>query len=135
MHMISRSCLPGVVLMMGMTLPGCALHKTGDPNHNEKIRYQMAHAHAGELLQAAGSDLDAHDDYDLMIFFRRHNDLVRRIVHRYELYDFLKTSPKPGPERFVIAYDDATRRTYLRSDLRSNENLESLPVVDGSGGR
>jgi len=110
---------------------GCYL---GDPNHNPKVRYAMATRHAREALKDAGYDLTpGYPDYDLMIFGRRHYDRETEVLHHLVLYDFLKIADKPGPNRFVIAYDTATRETYLRPDLRSNENLERLaPAANAS---
>jgi hypothetical protein len=108
-------------------LSGCVIN---DPNHNEKIRFSMARIHAERVLAESGSSLrPCPPDYELMTFWRKHYDEPTRAVHVYELYDFLKTSAQPGPDRFVIAYDKATRKTYLRADLRSNENLEILPAA------
>lgn len=104
---------------------GCTLN---DPNRIDKVRYSMAHDHAQKVLLQSGSKLNAFYDYDLMTFGRRHFDEDTRILHRYQLYDFVKKTDAHGPERFVIAYDYATRKTYLRSDLRSNENLTTLPA-------
>jgi hypothetical protein len=110
------------VICLLSILPGCALT---DPNHNEKIRWGMAQVHAGDVIKNAGADPR---QYEQEVFTRKYYDRATHVVHVYELYDFMKTSPDPGPDRFVIAYDKATRKTYLRSDLRSNENLERLPV-------
>lgn len=119
------TCL--TMLYCGFALvSGCTIN---DPNHNEKIRYSMADIHARRVLAEAGLGEDR-GKYELMVFWRRHYDEDTKLVHVLELYDYLKTSPAPGPDRFVIAYDKATRKTYLRSDLRSNENLESLPTVE-----
>lgn len=64
-----------------------------------------------------------------MLEFRRgHYDAETKVFHKYQLYDFLKTSPGPGPAHFVIAYDTATRKTCLRADLRSNQDLDRLPA-------
>ncbi len=88
----------------------------------------MAHGHARKVLRKAGSDLRPyHPDYELMIFWRRFYDESTMTIHDCQLYDFLKLSSRLGPCRFVIAYDKATRETYLRADLRSDENLEFLP--------
>jgi hypothetical protein len=117
-------------------LTGCALaeplgiilsgHELDDPNIIPQARYQMAHLHAQQALADAGFSTDHfRDQFDLEIFTRRHVD--GDVVHHYELYEFLKTAPTPGPERIVIAYDDVTRTTYIRRDLRSNQDLTSLP--------
>lgn len=91
------------------------------------MRYQMAHLHAARVLEEAGSSLRPYrPDYDLEMFWRKHYDEEAKVLHVYQLYDFLKASSEPGPDRFVIAYDNVTRETYLRNDLRSNANLESL---------
>ncbi|GJM25525.1 MAG: hypothetical protein DHS20C16_19400 [Phycisphaerae bacterium] len=95
------------------------------------MRYQMAHLHAARVLEEAGSGLRPYrPDYDLEVFWRKHYDKEAEILHVYQLYDFLKTSQEPGPKRFVIAYDKATRETYLRKDLRSNRNLKSVPMSE-----
>ena len=112
-----------IVVCLLALLSGCSLN---DPNRNGKVRNSMASVHAGKVLSDAGSSLKPyHPDYDLMIFGRRHYDESTTTLHLYTLYDFLKVSPEPGPDHFVIAYDKATRKTYLRSDLRSNENMDS----------
>jgi hypothetical protein len=110
--------------VFGLCVTGCAL---SDPNHNPKVRYAWAHQHAERVLRDAGTQLSPYSDYDLMTFYRRQWDESAEVMHKYELYDFLKICATPGPPRFVIAYDMATRKTYLRADLRSNENLERLP--------
>jgi hypothetical protein len=123
--------LTGALFSFGMLTSGCSLLHMNDPNHNDKIRYSMAYGHAAKVIQEAGSELKAgHPDYDVMTFWRRHYDEEARILHDCQLYDFLKVSKHPGPDRFVIAYDKATRETYLRADLRSNENLSCLPTVE-----
>lgn len=99
-----------------------------DPNHNDKIRYHMAMKHAEHVLRETGSKLSVFDDYELMIFLRKHFDRTTRMVHRYQLYDFVKKADGDGPMRFVIAYNKATKKTYLRNDLRSNKNLDKLLV-------
>ncbi len=117
---------PSIIVSMYslVILSGCAIN---DPNKNDKIRYSMAHIHANRVLTEAGSNLESHyPDYSMMTFRRDHYDRSTHVVHVCELYDFLKVSPEPGPERFVIAYDKVTRKTYLRANLRSNENLERL---------
>ncbi len=98
-----------------------------DPNRNPKMRHWMAHQHADRVLAQVGDGLSCFDDYDLMVFWRRHFDEETRVLHDYQLYDVVKTSDRPGLKRFIIAYDTATRKTYLRSELRSNENIDSLP--------
>ena len=106
-----------------LLLGGCNLD---DPNVNEHIRYQMAMAHAKATIERGGSSLSPdRPDYNLEIFFRRHFDEKANIRHSYEIYDFLKNSHSPGPERIIIAYDNVTRMTHLRSNLRSNVNLDS----------
>ena len=122
-----RAKLPiAVAVCLFALLSGCAIN---DPNRNDKIRYSMAHAHAKRSLSEAGSSLTPYwPDYELLTFWRRHYDTPTKTIHDYKLYDFLKVSPEPGPSRFVIAYDTATRKTYLRADLRSNENMERLRV-------
>ena len=124
-----RAKLPiAVAVCLFALLSGCAIN---DPNRNDKIRYSMAHIHAKRALSEAGSSLTPYrPDYELMVFWRRHYDTCTKTIHDCQLYDFLKVSPKPGPERFVIAYDKATRKTYLRADLRSDENMESLRSVE-----
>ena len=88
----------------------------------------MALEHAEHVIRETGSNLRPyHPDYELMIFWRRDYDESTKILHHYELYDLMKTSQQPGPDRFVIAYDKVTRKTYLRTDLRSNENITTLP--------
>ena len=126
---MSRTTLLIAVFVCFLALrSGCAIN---DPNRNDKMRYQMAHSHARRVLTETGSDLTPYSpDYELMIFWRRHYDESTKTVHDCQLYDFVKASPEPGPERFVIAYDKATRKTYLRADLRSNENLEALRSVE-----
>lgn len=112
---------------------GCsnAIKSMDDPNVNPKIRFMMATSHAREVLADAGNGQTPNQlDYDMMIFTRRVFDESTQTEHHLELYDFLKTSSHCGPQRFVIAYDDVTRKTYLRSDLRSNENLDSLPLAE-----
>jgi len=94
-----------------------------DPNHNDKIRFSMAYAHAEQVLKEQGSSSST---YDVMVFWRRHYDENTHVIHDCQLYDFLKTTAGPGPEHFVIAYDKATRETYLRTDLRSDQNITSL---------
>ena len=98
-----------------------------DLSRIEKLRYSMAHVHAQKVLSDAGSSLSPyHPDYELMVFWRYYIDeCTPKTLHECKLYDFLKVSPEPGPDHFVIAYDKATRKTYLRSDLRSNENMDS----------
>lgn len=110
---------------------GCNL---SDPNYNDKMRYQMAHLHAADVLKAAGCELSPFGggNYNLMEFWTKYYDEKTKIVHFYQLYDFLKICDKPGPDRFVIAYDTVTRKTYLRSDLRSNVNLDRLPATQPS---
>ena len=122
-----RARLPiAVAVCLVALLSGCAIN---DPNRNGKLRYSMAHIHAKRALSEAGASLTPYrPDYGLMIFCRRHYDTRTETIHDYQLYDFLKLTPKPGPNRFVIAYDDVTRKTYLRADLRSDENLDSLRV-------
>lgn len=117
-----------LLILAGATflcLPGCLIN---DPNHNEKVRWGLAEEHAMNALRDSGCRLTC-SDYELMVFWRRHtpkeNGLY--IVHDMQLYDYIKKSEKPGPDHFVIAYDKATRKTYLRSDLRSNENLDAIP--------
>lgn len=112
-------CTIGLAILI--CIAGCTFD---DPNANEKIRYQMAKMHAISELERVHADLE---DYDLMVFHRRHYDQESREVHHYELYDYLKTSSGAGPVRFVVAYDNVTRQTYLRSDLRSNSNIDRLP--------
>ena len=124
---ISCWCL-GLLAVSAAFVPGCALLSMNDPNANDKIRYQMAHLHAQRVLREAGSQLRPYTpDYDLMTFWRRDYDEQTTVIHDYQLYDFLKTSREPGPDRFEIAYDTATRETYLRTDLRSNQNVGTLP--------
>jgi hypothetical protein len=115
--------LPCVVAVL--SLSGCTIN---DPNHNAKIRYSMAMGHAQRVLKEAGSSLEILKDYNTLTFRRMHFDHDTRVVHVFELYDFVKNSPGVGPEAFVIAYDKVTRKTYLRADLRTNENLETLPT-------
>ncbi len=129
----------GALVVLGMLTPGCTflayLHGS-DPNNNDKLRYVKAHNHAQKVLRESGSELSPYPpDYDLMTFWRRHYVEETLTIHDCQLYDFLKTSEKPGPDRFVIAYDKATRKTYLRADLRSNENIETLPPVGSSSER
>jgi hypothetical protein len=117
-----------MLILLGSINSGCSLLYINDPNSNDKIRYSMAHAHAERGLREAGSKLHPYSpDYDVMVFWRRHYDEKTQTIHDCQLYDFLKTSRQPGPDRFVIAYDMATRKTYLRTDLRSDVNIESLP--------
>lgn len=100
---------------------GCHLN---DPNHNPKIRYQLAIIHANEFLKESGSSLRCHyPSYDLEMFSRFWYDEETETEHPLVLYDYLKTTNESGPRRFVIAYDKFDRRTYLRTDLRSNQNL------------
>ena len=107
---------------------GCVLI---DPHSNPKTRYAKAMNHAERVLREAGSDLRPYKDhYDLMTFTRSHWDAEQEIMFIYKLYDFVRITDKPGPDHFVIAYDKKTGETYLRSDLRSNKNLESLPKTD-----
>lgn len=89
----------------------------------------MAYEHAQSALHESGWTLDPYKDYDLEIFRRRFAERVEQEYrhHDLELYDFLKKASSPGPDRFVIAYDNVTKATYLRQDLRSNENLANLP--------
>ena len=118
-----------IALAMGLsglvTTSACSLAHIGDPNHNDKIRYSMAHGHAAQVLDEQGVELDLHRDYESMTFWRRDYDEENHVLHDYQLYDFLKTSDRLGPERLLIAYDTATRQTYRRSNLRSNENLDA----------
>ena len=113
-----------ILSLIGLLSGGCTIN---DPNHNDKIRYSMARIHADRVLEQINDELSSRDDYDLVTFWRRHWDSETKVMHVYKLYDFVKTSDRPGPKRFVIAYDKVTRKTYLRSELRSNENLDSLP--------
>jgi len=99
-----------------------------DPNTNEKMRFGMATQHALGVIEQANQQLTL-ADYDLEVFWRKHYDESTKTTHFYELYDFAKKSANPGPDRFVIAYDRHTRNTYLRADLRSNENLDRLPAL------
>lgn len=111
--------------VLAFCLAGCAL---SDPNYNPKVRYAWAHKHAERVLRDAGTQLTPYwPNYELMCFYRQHWDKSTEVMHEYELYDFLKICDRPGPPRFVIAYDMATRKTYLRAELRSNENLDRLP--------
>ncbi|QDV89027.1 hypothetical protein RAS2_00880 [Phycisphaerae bacterium RAS2] len=116
-----------LMLASGTTLflSGCLIN---DPNHNEKVRWGLAEEHATNALTESGWELSC-TDYELMVFWRRHTPKENGmyVVHDLQLYEYLKKSEKPGPDRFVIAYDKATRKTHLRSDLRSNENLDALP--------
>ena len=106
---------------------GCSLH---DPPDHRKARYAMAIEHAARVLREAGTELSpTWPDYEVMTFYRRYWDESTEVMHRYELYDFVKICDKPGPARFVIAYDVGTRETYLRANLRSNHNLDRLPTV------
>jgi hypothetical protein len=100
-----------------------------DPNWNEKVRESMVLAHASKVLAKTSCvPKPSLNDYDQMTFARKHYDKDTKIVHIYVLYDYLrKQTPGCGPERFVIAYDKATKRTYLRRNLRSNDDIESLP--------
>ncbi len=120
MTRLNTTLISLVVLLSG----GCT---TNDPNHNDKMRYAMARIHANRVLEQLSDDLSVLEDYDLETFWRKHYDQETRVVHIYQLYDFLKISDRHGPNRFVIAYDKVTRKTYLRSDLRSNEDLDALP--------
>lgn len=123
---VSGGCLlqPGLICLVALGA-GCNLN---DPNRVAQIRHLMANEHARAVLQAAGSSLSPESpDYSVLVFWRNHLDSANNTQHRYELYDFVKTSQAPGPESFVIAYDNVTRSTYLRSDLRSNQNLDRLP--------
>ncbi|GMV96487.1 MAG: hypothetical protein AMXMBFR83_08530 [Phycisphaerae bacterium] len=75
----------------------------------------MARHHARRVLREAGSTLSAgHPAYGVMTFRRRHSDekigTIHGTIHDCRLDDFLKTSKEPGPDRFVIAYDKASRR-------------------------
>lgn len=112
---------------------GCHLN---DPNHNGKMRYDMASKHARQFLRDSGSILDSSDDYELKIFYRQHYDAETRVVHNLTLYDFVKVSEGPGPKGFVIAYDKHDRQTHLRGDLRTDKNLsgweEFRKLHDGS---
>jgi hypothetical protein len=117
-----------LLILTGATtlcLSGCLIN---DPNHNEKVRWGLAEQHAKNALHDSGWGLTS-SDYERMLFWRRHTpkESGLYIVHDLQLYEYRKISEKPGPDRFVIAYDKATRKTYLRSDLRSNENLDALP--------
>ena len=114
-----------VAVCLFALLSGCVF---SDPNLWGQARFQMAHRHAQRVVSPYGITPYA-PNYDLEIFWRKHYDAATGKHHSYELYDFLKVSPQPGPDRFVIAYDRATRKTYLRADLRSNDNLETLRSV------
>lgn len=118
------------IVLTAASSGGCNLLFINDPNHNEKIRYSMAHGHAARVLKESGSALEPYrPDYDYLVFFRRHYDESTHAFHSCELYDFLKISDKPGPERFVIAYEKETKKTYLRTDLRTNLNIDRLPTT------
>ncbi len=111
----ARRAFAGALLLLVMMLSGCSLLAMNDPNSNDKIRWGLAHGHAERVLKEAGSKLRPYaPDYDMKTFWTSHS----------EFYDFLKTSTKPGPNRFVIVYDSEKRKTYLRADLHSDENLE-----------
>jgi hypothetical protein len=118
----------GLVLWLCITpfLAGCALNA---PNQNEKARYSMVMNHARQVLREAGSSLAPHRDYDRAIFWRKYYDKDAHNMRVWELYDFVKIAPGPGPEHFVIVYEENTRKTYLRTNLRSVENLERLPTT------
>ena len=91
--------------------------------------FQKAHRHARRALREAGFDISPHcPNYELEIFWRV--DRRDSPFRYYVLYDFLKVSAKPGPDRFVIASDMVTHKTYLRADVRSNENLDALPLAE-----
>ncbi len=99
-----------------------------DPNHNGKMRYSMATIHARNFLkdQVGITNERPLEDYDLMVFYRQHYDFETRECHNLTLYDYLKNNKNAeGPERFVIAYDKFDRKTYVRDNLRSNEDIES----------
>ncbi len=114
-----------LTLTTGCTQLGYLLE---DPNRNDKMRYSMAHIHADRVLREAGSNLSSYrPDYNTIVFIRRPCGKSTGVRHKYELWEFLKTSSQPGPSRFVIAYDNVTRKTYLRANLHSDENLERLP--------
>jgi hypothetical protein len=105
-------------------LVGCL----SDPNHMAGVRYLHVLEHAAKTLDESGSSLKPFKpDYQLMIFRREPDGLVIEGKPDLELYDFFKTTSERGPDRFVIVYDRRTRETYLRDDLRSNENLERWP--------
>lgn len=113
-----------VTILLAVLTAGCSTRHRSDP----KTRYSKAHQHASRVLREAGSDLRPYSDggYDLMVFRRKYYDKVKQVLHVYELYDFVKVADRPGPDHFVIVYDDITGTTYLRSDLRSEKNLERL---------
>ena len=112
-----------VIACLSCLCAGCWLC---GPNHNDKMRYSMALGHADRALREVGCDLSYSDDYALMEFWRVYYDERENVLHELKLYDFLKTAKGSGPDRFVIAYDFVRRQTYLRADLRSDENLERL---------
>ena len=114
---VTRSCCIFLILIAPT---GCRIN---DPNYNDKMRWAMAQSHAKSVLEDSAANLES---YDVEEFLRRHYDSETKVIHDYRLYDYLKTSPGPGPDRFVIAYDPVTRQTYLRKNLRSNENLDRL---------
>jgi len=96
-----------------------------DPNHNEKSRYSIAQHRARKLIQECGSDLNPyHPEYDLEIFYRQ-----RESGESEELFDYVKASPRPGPSHFVIVYDFGARTTHVRTDLRSKQNLDHIPMT------
>ena len=119
-----------VVVFCVLSATGCAIN---DPNRNSKVRYVMVRQHASRALKEAGYEVRPYwPDYEAMQFDRFYYDKAGDSYHNWELTDFLKITDKPGPDRFVIVYERETRKTYLRSNLRSNENLERLPVT-GTG--
>jgi len=104
---------------------GCRMN---DPNHNGKMRHSMAMKHARSFLKddVGVTNERPLDDYDLMVFYRQHYDKQLQETHNLTLYDFLKNDKRAvGPDRFVIAYDKFDRKTYVRDNLRSNEDIES----------
>src|SRR5688500_3547460 len=104
---VRRAFIPMLFLLVSTN--SCSLLTINDPNENDKIRYSMAHSHAARVLQEAGSELRPYSpDYEAMTFWRRYYDKQAEMIHDYQLYDFLKVSSEPGPNRFVIAYDKAT---------------------------
>jgi hypothetical protein len=109
-----------------MLQSGCAL--TNDPRRNDKARYWMAHETADHALRVAGYEINSyHPNYDLEEFGYLWYDKQSGRLHHETLYDFLKITELPGPQRFVVAFDWETGDFFLRSELRSRSNLAALP--------
>lgn len=108
---------------LSLMLSGCVAN---DPRHNDKARFGLAEQHANRLLLAGGYDartaVGTKSDYAAETFHHYN----RRTGHFEELSDFLKRNDMRGPDRFVIAFDFDTGEMFLRSDLRSLENLDGF---------